>query len=56
MFFGRETIEVATFRASSAPSQGEEPMPDADAEKEVEASRRLAEEPVVEAGVCRPQT
>jgi poly(A) polymerase len=32
VFFGRETIEVATFRAASAPSQGEEPMPDADPE------------------------
>ena len=25
VFFGREIIEVATFRAASAPSQGEEP-------------------------------
>jgi len=32
VFFGRETIEVATFRAASAPSQSEEPMPDADPE------------------------
>jgi poly(A) polymerase len=32
VFFGRETIEVATFRATSAPSQGEEPLPDADPE------------------------
>ena len=32
VFFGRETIEVATFRAASAPSQGEEPIPDADPE------------------------
>ena len=30
VFFGRETIEVATFRASSAPSQAEEPIPDLD--------------------------
>ena len=29
----RETIEVATFRASSAPSQAEEPVPDIDAEE-----------------------
>jgi poly(A) polymerase len=28
VFFGRETIEVATFRAASAPSQAEEPVPD----------------------------
>jgi poly(A) polymerase len=32
VFFGRDTIEVATFRAASAPSQGEEPLPDADPE------------------------
>jgi poly(A) polymerase len=31
--FGREIIEVATFRASSAPAQGEEPLPDADPEE-----------------------
>ncbi len=33
VFFGRETIEVATFRAAGAPSQGEEPLPDADPEE-----------------------
>ncbi len=33
VFFGRETIEVATFRAKSAPSQAEEPIPDADPEE-----------------------
>ena len=32
VFFGRETIEVATFRATSAPSQAEEPLADADPE------------------------
>ena len=32
VFFGREIIEVATFRAASAPLQGEEPLPDADPE------------------------
>ena len=32
VFFGREIIEVATFRATSAPSQGDEPLPPADAE------------------------
>lgn len=32
VFFGRETIEVATFRAMSAPGQGEEPLSDADPE------------------------
>ncbi|MGH8169095.1 MAG: polynucleotide adenylyltransferase PcnB, partial [Steroidobacteraceae bacterium] len=30
VFFGQEIIEVATFRAASAPSQGEEPLADAD--------------------------
>lgn len=33
VFFGSETIEVATFRASSAPLQGEEPLPDLDPEE-----------------------
>jgi len=32
VFFGRETIEVATFRAAAAPEQGDEPLPDAEAE------------------------
>src|SRR4051812_482880 len=33
VFFGRETIEVATFRAASAPPPGDEPLAeDADAE------------------------
>src|SRR5436853_5206458 len=32
VFFGRDIVEVATFRAASAPSQGEEPLPDADPE------------------------
>src|SRR5262245_34091976 len=32
VFFGRETIEVATFRAASAPEQGEEPLSDVDPE------------------------
>ncbi len=32
VFFGRDTIEVATFRATSAPSQGDEPLPEADPE------------------------
>jgi len=33
VFFGQETIEVATFRAATAPSQGDEPIPDADPEE-----------------------
>jgi len=32
VFFGREIIEVATFRATTAPSQGDEPLPEADPE------------------------
>jgi poly(A) polymerase len=32
VFFGREIIEVATFRAASAPSQGDEPLSEADPE------------------------
>jgi poly(A) polymerase len=32
VFFGQEIIEVATFRAATAPSQGEEPLADADPE------------------------
>jgi poly(A) polymerase len=32
VFFGRETIEVATFRAAAAPEQGDEPLPDAEGE------------------------
>jgi poly(A) polymerase len=32
VFFGRETIEVATFRATSAPAPGDEPLPEADPE------------------------
>jgi poly(A) polymerase len=30
VFFGREIIEVATFRAASAPPPGEDPLPEAD--------------------------
>ncbi len=32
VFFGREIVEVATFRATTAPLQSEEPIPDADPE------------------------
>ena len=34
VFFGREIIEVATFRAATAPEQGDEPLPDSDPEDE----------------------
>ena len=50
VFFGRETIEVATFRASSAPSQAEEPILDLDDdEREPGEGLDTADEPVVEA-------
>ncbi len=32
VFFGRETIEVATFRASSAPGQADDPLPELEAD------------------------
>lgn len=38
VFYGRDIIEVATFRAASAPSQGEEPDDDPDILPEVGAS------------------
>jgi poly(A) polymerase len=51
VFFGRETIEVATFRASSAPSQAEEPVPDPDDDEGVPGeSVEIVEEPVIEQG------
>lgn len=42
VFFGREIIEVATFRAASAPPPGEDPTPDAEA-AEAEAEEGAAE-------------
>jgi len=33
VFFGQETIEVATFRAATAPALGDEPLPDVDPEE-----------------------
>jgi poly(A) polymerase len=45
VFFGRETIEVATFRASSAPSQAEEPVADLDDEGEPREALEAAEKP-----------
>ena len=49
VFFGRETIEVATFRASSAPSQSEEPVADLDAEEgDTVDAQEVADEPVIE--------
>jgi poly(A) polymerase len=47
VFFGPEIIEVATFRAASAPSQGEEPEEDPDILPEVGASEDAGVEPPV---------
>ncbi len=63
VFFGREIIEVATFRAASAPSQGEEPLADADPEDgeapeldepELEQEPELAPGPAGEPAAARP--
>ena len=37
VYFGRDIIEVATFRAATAPSPGQEPLPDPDAEEDEES-------------------
>jgi poly(A) polymerase len=52
VFFGREIIEVATFRAASAPSQGDEPLPESDPEDGEapeldEPEAQLGDEPAV---------
>ena len=44
VFFGQETIEVATFRAASAPSQGEEPLEIEEAEEEEARTEEGGEE------------
>ncbi len=52
VFFGREIIEVATFRAATAPEPGEEPIPVADLDDEqvpgLEDAEAEADEPVAE--------
>ena len=58
VFFGRDIIEVATFRATSAPSQGDEPLPEADPEDgEVPEldDPRLEIEPAAPPARSRPQ-
>src|SRR5919202_618910 len=42
VFFGREIIEVATFRAASAPAPGEDPLAEAEAADVVEAELEAA--------------
>jgi poly(A) polymerase len=46
VFFGRETIEVATFRAASAPSQAEEPVVDLDDDELPGEGAEVPDEPV----------
>jgi poly(A) polymerase len=48
--FGREVIEVATFRAATAPSPNDEPMSEADAEAEADAVMEQGEVPEFEEG------
>jgi poly(A) polymerase len=48
VFFGREIIEVATFRAATAPAPGEEPLPEADA---AEAEERDLDQDALDAEV-----
>jgi poly(A) polymerase len=52
VFFGREIIEVATFRAASAPSQGDEPLPEADPE---DGEAPELDEPGLEADATGPE-
>jgi poly(A) polymerase len=59
VFFGREIIEVSTFRATSAPSQGDEPLADADPEDgeapELDDPELEAEPPTPEDDVPPPR-
>jgi poly(A) polymerase len=43
VFYGREIIEVATFRASSAPPPGDDPLPDEDSDEAEELSGQDAD-------------
>jgi poly(A) polymerase len=52
VFFGRDIIEVATFRAATAPAPGEEPLPDPDVEADDE-SQLDAQDAEVEESVDR---
>jgi poly(A) polymerase len=51
VFFGRDIIEVATFRAATAPAPGEEPLPE-DAEVEAEAGAESGAEVEAEVGLA----
>ena len=48
VYFGRDIIEVATFRAATAPSPGEEPLPDPDAEGDEESQIEIQDAEVAE--------
>src|SRR5580700_6184278 len=48
VYFGRDIIEVATFRAATAPSPGQEVLPDPDAEEDEESQAETADAEIVE--------
>jgi poly(A) polymerase len=48
VYFGRDIIEVATFRAATAPSPGQEVLPDPDAEEGEESRLEIQEADVAE--------
>jgi poly(A) polymerase len=48
VFFGRDIIEVATFRAATAPSPGQEPLPDPEAEDDEESQSEAQDAEVIE--------
>jgi poly(A) polymerase len=50
VFFGREIIEVATFRAASAPAPGEEPLPEADAAESEDLEQGALDDGGLDAG------
>jgi poly(A) polymerase len=48
VYFGRDIIEVATFRAATAPSPGQEALPDPDAEEDEESQAETGDAEIVE--------
>jgi len=44
VYFGRDIIEVATFRAATAPSPGQDPLPDADPDAEEDEESQIERE------------
>jgi poly(A) polymerase len=55
IMFGQEVIEVATFRASGAPAQGEEPVPEATEETEADDQTYAPDEVDLEEDVASAQ-